>query len=126
MEKKILNELKEKLEKQHTEIKEQLNRFAKKDENLKHDWDTTFPQMDEGAAGSQQLEEGADEVQEYGNMLPVEHNMELRLRDIESALEKIKNGKYGNCEKCGKKIDEERLMVYPEGRLCQECQWKKA
>ena len=120
-----MEDLKDKLERQHKEIKEELARFATKDKNLTHDWDTTFPQMDPGATGSAQLEEGADEVQEYGNRLPVEYSLELRLRDIEIALKKIKKGAYGACENCGKEIGEERLMIYPEARLCRECQEKK-
>ena len=120
-----MDELKEKLESQRKEIKEQLERFAKKDGNLKGDWDTMFPEMDKGATGSAQLEEGADEVQEYANMLPVEHSLELRLQDIERALEKIENGDYGRCGNCGKEIGDERLKIYPEAKYCQDCQGKK-
>jgi len=31
-------------------------------------------------------------------------------------------GKYGLCEDCGKMIDTDRLMVYPEATLCADCQ----
>jgi len=37
------------------------------------------------------------------------------------ALEKIKKAKYGKCEKCKKKITEERLKIYPEARTCNKC-----
>lgn len=124
MEKKTLRELQEKLEKQRDNIRAELERFAKEDKNLKGDWDTKYPQSNSGVGG-QQLEEAADEVEEYTNLLPVEHNLELRLRDIELALEKIKNKKYGKCENCGKKIEEERLKIYPEARMCSKCQERK-
>jgi len=39
-------------------------------------------------------------------------------------LEKIKKGKYGICEKCGKKIPEERLKAFPEARFCMKCEKK--
>ncbi len=121
MNKKLLSKLKEKLEEQKVSIEEELGKFAKKDENLKGDWDTKFPKAD-GGIGSQILEDAADQVEEYVNLLPVEHNMELRLQSINSALEKVKKGIYGKCEKCGKKIAEERLKIYPEARECGKCE----
>ena len=68
------------------------------------------------------MEDAADQVEEYVTLLPIEHNMELRLQSINSALEKMKKGKYGKCEKCGKKIIEERLKIYPEARFCVKCE----
>jgi DnaK suppressor protein len=50
--------------------------------------------------------------------------MELRLVDVNSALEKIKKGTYGKCENCGKDIDIERLKVYPEAKFCVKCEKK--
>lgn len=123
MTKKLLQELKEKLEKEKTALEEQLKTFAKKDPHLKGDWDTNFPKFD-GEFGGSALEIAADEVEEYEARLPVEHSLELRLRDIDSALGKTKEGKYGKCESCGKKIDEKRLKIYPEARFCMKCQKK--
>lgn len=123
MNKKLLAELKEKLEKQKTSIEVELEKFAKKDENLKGDWDTQYPKTN-GGVGSQALEDAADQVEEYITLLPIEHNLELRLRDVNSALDKIKKGRYGKCEKCGKSISEERLRFYPEAKLCRFCEAK--
>lgn len=111
---------KEKLELQKKRIEEELMSFAKKDEKLKHDWDTKFPKFD-SELGSQQPEDAASEVEEYVSKLPVEYSLENRLRDINLALEKIEKGNYGKCEKCGKRISEERLEVAPEARFCQNC-----
>ena len=120
MNKKLLKELKEKLEKEKSLIEKELKGFAKKDEKLKGDWDTKFPKWD-GEAGSSSSETMADEVEEYESLLPVEHILELKLRDINLALEKIGKGKYGICEKCGKEIEAERLKTIPEARLCLRC-----
>ncbi len=121
MNKKILKKLKEKLEKEKMVIEEQLKRFAKKDERLPEDWDTLFPKWD-GEAGGAALEKAADEVEEYETLLPIEYALETRLRNINSALEKIKKDKYGICEKCQKEIPIERLKVSPEARFCLKCQ----
>jgi DnaK suppressor protein len=121
MNQKTIDELKQKLEKERTILEEQLKKFATKDEKMEGDWDTRFPKLEGNVSGSSSLEAAADEVEEYSTLLPMEHSMELRLRNIDSALEKIKNGKYGLCEKCGKEIPIDRLNVSPESRLCLDC-----
>jgi RNA polymerase-binding transcription factor len=123
MNKKLLDELKRKLEEQRNILEKELSKFAKKDENLEGDWDTKYPKAD-GATGSAALEDAADQVEAYVNLLPVEHDMELRLVDIKSAMEKIKKGTYGKCENCGKDIDIERLKIFPEAKFCVSCDKK--
>jgi len=121
MNRKLLKELKEKLEKEKISIEEQLKKFAKKDEKLKGDWDTIFPKWDGTSSGGSLLETAADEIEEYSTLLPIEYSLELKWRNINLALEKIKKGNYGICEKCGKEIDEKRLKIYPEARFCLKC-----
>ncbi|MFH1175505.1 MAG: TraR/DksA C4-type zinc finger protein, partial [bacterium] len=121
MNQNIIKELKEKLEKEKLSLEQELKKFAAKDDKPKGDWDTKFPNWDSNAAGGSAMETEADEVEEYERRLPVEHSLELKLTDINSALEKIGKNKYGLCEKCGKKIEEARLETIPEARFCQSC-----
>jgi DnaK suppressor protein len=44
------------------------------------------------------------------------------LRQIERALLRLKQGSYGMCEECGKKIPVARLNALPYSTLCIECQ----
>lgn len=44
-----------------------------------------------------------------------------RLKLIESALTRIKQGKYGLCMKCGKRIPLDRLEAIPYALLCIAC-----
>jgi RNA polymerase-binding protein DksA len=44
-----------------------------------------------------------------------------RLKLIDSALTRIKQGKYGHCIKCGKRIPQDRLMAIPFALMCIEC-----
>lgn len=120
MNKKILKDLKEKLEKEKKNLEKELEGFAKKDLRLKGDWQTKFPKFD-GGVGSQRLEEAADEVEEYLTLLPIEARLELKLQAIDLALEKIKKGKYGKCEKCKKEIPLPRLKIFPEAKTCLKC-----
>lgn len=39
-------------------------------------------------------------------------------QNIKKALLKIRNGSYGKCEKCGKRIEISRLMVMPTAQYC--------
>jgi RNA polymerase-binding protein DksA len=52
----------------------------------------------------------------------LEEGAEAVLRRIEAALQRIENGSYGTCERCGKEIGEERLEVRPWANLCVDCQ----
>jgi len=119
MEKNFLEEQKEKLLKEKKDTKEALSSFAKKDKSLRNNWETEFPQF--GNTTSEQ-DENADEVEEYTNLIPVENRLELKLLDINRALQKIEREKqYGLCEKCGKEIKTERLKMIPETKFCSEC-----
>jgi len=124
MKKNLLQKIKQELEKEKTAIEEQLKKFAKKDKKLPGDWDTVFPKYNGGESGGAALEKAADEVEEYSTLLPIEYSLELRLKNIDLALEKIKKGKYGICEKCRKEIPIARLKVSPEARLCLKCKNK--
>jgi RNA polymerase-binding protein DksA len=44
-----------------------------------------------------------------------------RLKLIDSALTRIKQGKYGLCIKCGKKIPQDRLEAIPYALMCIDC-----
>ncbi|MFO7850307.1 MAG: TraR/DksA family transcriptional regulator [Spirochaetia bacterium] len=44
-----------------------------------------------------------------------------RLRLIDSAISRIKNGHYGVCMRCGKRIKPERLEAMPYALMCIEC-----
>ncbi|MBU6500474.1 MAG: TraR/DksA family transcriptional regulator [Patescibacteria group bacterium] len=66
-------------------------------------------------------DEEADEAEEMTNQLALDQDFKNRLEEINEALEKITNGKYGICENCGGEIGDKVLSVSPESRLCQNC-----
>jgi len=117
MDKEFLKQQKIKLEKEKKRIEEELESFAQRKKGAKGGWETIYPQFD-----GEKLEEAADEVEEYGNLLPLERRLEEELRKIDKSLEKIKKGKYGICEKCKKPISKERLKAYPQAEYCKKCQ----
>jgi DnaK suppressor protein len=119
MKKEIKEELKETLEKEREKIIKQLKKFAEKDKKIRGNWKSKFPTDKQSNDGTE--EAAADRVEEYSNVLGIEHSLELKLRNINLALDKIEKGKYGICEKCGKEISEDRLKVCPEARYCLKC-----
>ncbi len=44
-----------------------------------------------------------------------------KLRLIDSALSRVKNGRYGLCMRCGTRIPEERLVAIPYALMCIDC-----
>ncbi len=121
MDKKITEQLKKKLEERKVKLESELASFAKKDKKVKGDYDTRFPDF----GTTQSTDEEALEVTAYDSALPVEYALELRLADINKALEKIKNNIYGQCENCAEKIDIRRLEAMPEARACLDCEKKR-
>jgi len=119
MDKKLIEELKEKLELNRDSIKKELESFATEDPNLKHNWDAKYPNSEDG-----DKDDKADEVQEYDNKLSLEYSLELKLKDVSMALDKIAEGKYGFCENCKKEISEDRLLACPEAKTCLNCHKK--
>ncbi len=47
------------------------------------------------------------------------HSQELRL--LNNALERIANGTYGICAKCGEDISQARLDAVPHAVICRNC-----
>lgn len=52
----------------------------------------------------------------------LEENSENVLGAVNSALERIDDGTYGTCARCGKQIAEERLEAIPYATRCIDCQ----
>lgn len=44
------------------------------------------------------------------------------LVEIEAALQRLAEGRYGDCENCSQPIPEARLQVRPDARRCVPCQ----
>jgi DnaK suppressor protein len=70
-----------------------------------------------------------DEESGEGDTLAVERERDLALsaqaraaiEEIDKAVEKLHDGSYGRCEKCGSAIPKERLKALPYAALCVTC-----
>jgi len=69
---------------------------------------------------AEDVDDAQEDIQHRGTEALV-NAIKAALRQVEKALNHIKSGKYGICEKCGNPIDPARLKAYPETTLCLKC-----
>jgi DnaK suppressor protein len=50
------------------------------------------------------------------------HLLDQNREQVERALERLREGRYGICEGCGRRIPEARLRYQPAATRCVECQ----
>ncbi|MGE5320449.1 MAG: TraR/DksA family transcriptional regulator [Hyphomicrobiaceae bacterium] len=70
-----------------------------------------------GDAGDESL---ANALADY-NLSILDRHIDA-MRDIEAALQRIKNDEYGVCIDCGDEVTFPRLMAYPTAKRCIVCQ----
>jgi RNA polymerase-binding transcription factor DksA len=115
MTQQFIKEMEEKLVAERTRIHSELDNIAAQNPKNKQDHITTFQNFGE------KEDENAAEVEEYSANLTLERTLEATLRDLDSAIERIKKGTYGICKYCNKEIDEKRLRARPESSSCINC-----
>ncbi len=118
MDKKLTEELNQKLIQEKENLEKILKEFANKDPNAPGGWRSNMPAYNQDGAN---LEEESDEVEAYQNLLSQEASLENRLKEVNEALEKIKTSKYGLCENCNNEIEIGRLQTYPAAKTCLKC-----
>ncbi|PWB38653.1 MAG: hypothetical protein C3F02_02990 [Parcubacteria group bacterium] len=116
MDAKFIAERKKDLEKRREELLRELNVDAEQvgDNN----YDAKF--VDFGDKD----DENAAEVATFEKNLSLEKTLEVSLFNVNKAIEKIEQGKYGLCERCGQPISLERLEAFPSATSCMSCKQK--
>lgn len=79
------------------------------------------PFTDQERTGNNSLEEDVDEQIDHFDSEIKAKFIKRQIVQIRTALTRLKIGKYGICEKCGKMIDTDRLAVDPETTICMKC-----
>jgi len=88
--------------------------------------DKIFSNSQRDAAGdlsaySVHMADQASDAQEREKAYHMASSEGRLLYHIDEALQRIKEGTYGVCQACQKKIQNTRLEVVPHARLCIEC-----
>ena len=109
---------KKRLEKEKKELERLLSEFAVLEKRSSDDWKTDFPDISPNETDPEDM---VDEVEEYVDLLPQEYALEVKLKNVNEALLKIKKGTYGFCENYKKQISKKRLEVNPSSKKCEDC-----
>ena len=115
MDQKLVGKIEKQLLDQKKKLEKELGEFSSKSAHNPEDYNTTFPDFGD------KEEDNAVEVAQYSDNLTLERSLEASLRDVNKALENLKNGTYGICKYCKKPIDERRLEARPTSSACIEC-----
>lgn len=118
MDSSILEDLKNRLKERRTGIIKQLESIGHRAEGKPDDYDADFPNYGES------MEDNATEVADYSTNFSLEKKLEEERYNIDEALAKMAEDKYGVCDRCQKEIELEVLKISPESILCLAC--KKA
>ncbi|HLC41408.1 MAG TPA: TraR/DksA family transcriptional regulator [Methylomirabilota bacterium] len=73
-----------------------------------------------------------DSIKDLGDQASTAYNREFLfelgngdrriLKEVTAALQKIEEGSFGSCERCGEAISDKRLEALPFARYCITCQ----
>lgn len=80
------------------------------------------PFVDDSRGGENSLEEDVDEQIGHFEAEVKINFVKKQIVQLRKSLSRLKIGKYGICEKCGKMIDTDRLAIHPETTLCVSCE----
>lgn len=105
------------LEEEKKELEISLEDVGQKNPAIPGDWEGKAENID--AEKSDPIDV-ADNIEEYETNTAVTSELEVRLKNINTALDKIENGKYGTCRVCKKEIEEDRLEANPAAQTCKE------
>src|SRR3954471_21618151 len=72
------------------------------------------------SAGDDQADTGTKTF-EREQEIPLANNLLERVTQVERAIDRLGEGNYGWCERCGNAIPVERLAAFPSATLCVSC-----
>ncbi len=120
---KTLEELKSALTKERETLIGELETIATPDPHLKDDWDVKHSEWGENQITSNEELEAGESVNESDEDMKnkaLSDHLELRLREVNDALERMDGGTYGICEVCKEPIPLERLEANPAAKTDTE------
>lgn len=70
---------------------------------------------------SQDFAEQATETENDGVLDEIHHEAKVELKHVNEAIQRMKEGLYGNCSTCEEPINPERLTALPYTTKCINC-----
>jgi DnaK suppressor protein len=116
MNKRQQEKLRKRLEERRVEIESDMSFMAAEMRSIGVDQD-----QENGSLGNHIADDGSN-VAEAERIVTVSEDFQQILAQVNGALERMSEGNYGVCQRCGKPIGEERLEAFPYVAYCIECQ----
>ena len=116
MEKIDTEHFKQKLLEEKTKLISELQTVGKVNPGNPDDWEPITGEKDGSTADPN---DSADSIEEYEGNTALVNELEIQLKEINTALEKIEAGTYGICEISGHQIELDRLEANPSARTCK-------
>lgn len=108
---------KEKLEKEKARLETELSTIGRRNPKNPEDWEATTENSDFIPADENEVADIFEELEENKALI---NTLEAQLREVDAALEKVAQNKFGLCEVCGEPIEEARLEANPSAKTCME------
>jgi DnaK suppressor protein len=96
-------------------------------EELQREYDETLTEIAElqrerltDSAGDDQADTGTKTF-EREQEISLANNLLERINQVDRAIDRLGEGNYGWCERCGNPIPVERLAAFPSATLCVSC-----
>lgn len=113
-----VKEYKAKLEQEEARLELELTDIGQLNSNNPSDWTATADVSEMNTADLNNLAD-SDEEQEANKAIVNE--LEVRLKNVKDALQRIEDGTYGKCAECNGEIDPARLDANPASTTCTNC-----
>jgi DnaK suppressor protein len=109
------------------EIKKIHTALVERRDELQAEYEQTLAEIAElqrerltDSAGDDQADTGTKTF-EREQEISLANNLLERITQVERAIDRLGEGNYGWCEKCGNAIPVERLAAFPSATLCVHC-----
>jgi RNA polymerase-binding transcription factor DksA len=106
---------KQALEKEQKTLESELKTIGRKNPSNPNDWEALPDKLNTDNADDVEI---AESITSYEDNTASLKELEIRFNEIKSALERIDNGTFGLCKKCGKEIEKGRLDANPAANTC--------
>lgn len=106
-----------------TRIERLRNSLLDEQQKLRQEIANTTASSDDVHVGlGNHMAEDATAAFDQAAAVSLRRGKERMLHQIDDALDRMKAGTYGICERCGGEIDFARLKAIPQATLCMSCQ----
>ena len=111
-----IQHFKDLLTKEAKTLEEELASIGRKNPDEKGDWEAVATNLDDDNADEFDV---AEDMGNFENNRAELNQLEIQLKNVRVALQKIENETYGVCEIGGEQIEEDRLEANPSATTCK-------